>query len=462
MKPVPVPGSPETAKRPVEDSHRPRKRNWKRTLNLDLRWLGLWILFLIAIALRVYELASHHWPAYLHDVSSHVQYVEYISSHHRLPPVDDDLEYPQQPLYYLLAAPFYDGGKSTDENMDRLAPLGCGFSILALGLIFASLRQLSSWLLRYGLFVFIAFNPAFILASCFVGNDGLEAFFGCLYFYCLLRINRQPRSTGYFLICVGALLGALCTKLNAVALLAAVPWILWRKARCDRGWRPTLWRLAGIATLLTVWSGAMLDRAWNRENHTFVFVHAWIWDYLEIKERPAVYLFSFRFPELIAAGQATTTENTPNRVRFSFPTWEYGNMLLGEFGYDDDPYIGTLSRAVLLTGAILLFGVGLSVAIFFLSRPFWSWRHFFSLHGTALLLVAGSTALLLSYVHSFPNTCNADYRFQSPTFPWMAYGIGRGLSAFPRSPLWRYAVIVFMGAFTLASVGLIALLFTRH
>jgi hypothetical protein len=442
------------AAQPPADSRRSQRRRWL--------WLGLGVLFLLASSLRVYEFFSHHWGSYLHDPSSHSTYVGYVNAHHRLPPVDDDLEYPQQPLYYVLAAPFYHANENADENVEHLAPLGLVISILSLVLTLASLRYLSAWLLRYGLFLFIGFNPAFVLLSCGVGNDGLAALCGTLFFFSLLRLNRNPRSLGYFVLAALAILGALLTKLNGVVLLAAIPWLLWRAAQGDASLKPTAWRFASMVLVLVVWAGCVLDRAWLKDRREFVFVHAWIWDYLEIKENFLVYALSFRLPDLIAAGQASTTNDTPDSVRFSFPTWEYGNMLLSENGYTNDKVLGVFSRLVLISGTYLLLALGLFVCMTLLSRPLWPWPHLFSLNRIALLLVAGSTALILYYVHSVPDTCNADYRFQSATFPWMGYCIGRGMCAFPRSRFWRRTMICFMALFLGASLCFLVALYVRR
>ncbi|MCE0498025.1 MAG: hypothetical protein LV481_08790 [Methylacidiphilales bacterium] len=414
------------------------------------------------MSIRFYHLASHHWSAYVHDGASHAAYVGYVRVHLRLPPVDDDFEYPQQPLYYLLAAPFYNTHQNWDQNWDNLAPLGFCISAASLTLVFLSLRYLSSWLLRYGIFVFLAFTPAFVLASSCIGNDGLGFFFGAFCFYCILRLNRSPGTARHFIMAIGALLGALLTKLNGIVLLLALPWLLWRRARFDSSWKPTVTRLAVVVLLVTLWACGVLYRGWNPGSRQFVFAHAWMWDAMKINENRLVFWLRFDLSNLILAGQTTTTAGTPDEVRFSFPSWEYGNMLLGEYGYADDPVLLFCTRQVIVAGTYLLFGLAFFIFITLLSRPIWPWQNIFSLSRTVLLLIVGSTCLVLAFVYSDPVMCNADFRYQNFALPWIGYGIGRGLCAFPRSSVWRYTMVGFMVLYVYASLCLLTALYIRR
>jgi len=427
-----------------------------------LLWRGLWVLFIAAVAIRFYHLASHHWPAYVHDGASHASYVQYIRVHHRLPSVDDGLEFPQQPLYYVLATPFCRTDQTFDQNQEHLAPFGFCISVASLFVAFLSLRYLSSWLLRYGMFVFLAFTPAFVLASSYVGNDGLGFFWGTFCFYCIVRLNRNPQATRYFILAIVAVLGALLTKLNGIILLVALPWLLWRRARYDVIWKPTATRLAVLVLLVTLWAGGILHRAWSPANRQYIFSHAWMWDYMKVNENMLVYWLRFDLSNLILAGQTCTIALTPDEVRFSFPSWEYGNMMLGEYEYADDPVLLFCSRQLIVAGTYLLFGLVLFIFVTLLSRPLWPWQKIFSLNRTALLLIAGSTCLILAFVYTVPVMCNADYRYQSYTFSWMGYCIGRGLCAFPKSPVWRNSMIGFMVFYGYASLCLLAAIYIRR
>ncbi|HUB68379.1 MAG TPA: hypothetical protein VL981_12915 [Candidatus Methylacidiphilales bacterium] len=426
-------------------------------------WRGLTLLFISALVIRFYHLASHHWIEYMHDSASHAAYVEYLRLHYRLPPVDEGhLEYPQQPLYYLLAMPFYQTDKNWDQNLDNLAPLGFCLSTAALSFVFFSLRYLSSWPLRYGVFVFFAFTPAFVLASSCVGNDVLGVFWGAFYFFCILRFNRNPRAIRYFILTIGTLVAALLTKLNGVILFVALPWLLWRRAQHDISWKQTATRFAVITLMMALLGGGILYRAWSPAHRQFIFAHSWIWDYMAIHENSWVYALRFDLSGLISAGQTTTTNVTPDEVRFSFPSWEYGNMLLGEYEYNNDPVLLFYSRQLIVAGTSLLFGLVLFTIGAFLSRPVWPWQEIISLNRTALLLIVGSSCLILAFVHWAPVMCSADYRYQCSTFPWMGYAMARGLCAFPKSIFWRNTIMGFLGFYTYACISFLIALYIQR
>jgi hypothetical protein len=427
-----------------------------------LLWEGIWLLFLLAVSIRFYHLVSHEWGTYLHDIESHEVYAKYIADHHWLPKPDDEFETPQQPLYYVIAAGFINGHLNFDQTLDNLARLGFCISVATLIVTIGALRHISSWLTRYTLFVFMAFTPSFILYSCCVGNDGLVSFFGALFLLSILRLNRNPASTFNLILVMVALFGALLSKLSALVLLAALPWIFWRSAHFDLTWKTTAKRIAIITSLVAAWAGAVLYRAWNPETKAFVFSHGWVWDYMAIKENFAIYVTRFDLSSLIITGQANTVGCTPDYVRFSFPTWEYGNMLLGECEFASDPVLLFCTRQLIIAGTILLFGLILFFFMALFSQPVWPWRKIFSVNRLMLLMVVGTTFLLLNFVYALPNTCSADFRYQGVAWASYGFGIGRGLCAFPRSLVWKTAMWCFLAFYAYACVYFMIYLYIRR
>ncbi len=69
------------------------------------------------------------------------------------------------------------------------------------------------------------------------------------------------------------------------------------------------------------------------------------------------YIFACNLSDVFQAGQATTVDDTPESVRYSFLNFEYGNMLLGEYGYIGNWGLGICTRVVLIFGTILPFGL---------------------------------------------------------------------------------------------------------
>jgi hypothetical protein len=308
-------------------------------------------------------------------------------------------------------------------------------------------------------FVFYAFTPSFILASPFVGNDGLLAFFGAFFFLCALRFNRRP-SRRHFALLVLALAGALFSKLGGIVLLAAIPWILWRSSRRDVTWKPTAVRSGVLALVIFVWGVTGVARAWDSTSHQFTYYHGWILDYMEIKENLLVYVLRFDLSALIVSGQATTVNNTPDNVRFSFPSWEYGNMLLGEYEYSGSPKLLFNARQVIVSGTFLLFGLVLFGFTALLSRPWWPMGDLLSLNRTAAVLLIGAVAMLLSFVALVPNTCTADFRYLLVIAPWLGFAAARGLSIFRWGWAMRTLGCLSLAGYVVASVSLFSTLFS--
>jgi hypothetical protein len=433
-------------------------------------WRGLYILFVIAIGLRLYNLTSGFWAYYEHDMESHVENVKYVATHHWPAPMTEDWnEYDQPVLYYIIAATFYNTKENIEpQNEANLAPLGLCISIATLFVVLLSLRYISSWIHRYTLFIFMAVMPSFVLSSSCVGNDGLVGLFGALSLLFILKLNRNPGSNSDFGLSIGSFWGAIFTKANGVALLMATPWILWRKAVYDSSWKQSAKRMAWVGLIMAVLTAIMFYRQWCPESHRFIFAHPVpgpgsrvIWEYMEIKEDLRIYAVRFDLPALIAAGMTTTTDSTPDMVRYSFPSWEYGNMLLGEWEYAPNPVLLVGSRLVIISGTVLLLGLVLFFFMTLFSSPVWPWQKVFTLNRLALLLIGTSTILILKLIWLNPDACGADYRYQAPTFSWMGYSIGRGLCAFPRSIVWKVFVSLLLTFFVGSCFYLLFVVYDR-
>lgn len=451
----------DTASSLPAPSRRFRRNRWL--------WHGLQVLFVIAAGLRLYNLTSGFWAYYEHDMHSHAENVQYVATHHWPAPMTEDWnEYDQPVLYYVLASLFYNTKQSLEQNQGNLAPFGLCISIATLFVVYRSLRYISSWITRYVLFIFMGFVPCFVLNSSCVGNDGLVGFFGALSLLYILRLNRNPGSNPNFVLSIGSFWGAVFTKANGVALLLATPWILLRKAAHDPTWKPNIKRVAWVALVSAILTGIVFFRQWCPESHRFIFAHPVpgpgyrvIWEYMEIKEDLRIYAVRFDLSALIAAGETTTTDSTPDMVRFSFPSWEYGNMLLGEYEYGTNPVLLFGSRQVIIAGTVLLLGLVLFVFIALFGSPVWPWQRIFTLNRLALLLICTSTVLILKLIWLNPDACGADYRYQAPTFSWMGYSIGRGLAAFPRSRVWMIFVSLLLAFFLYSSLYLLFFIYDR-
>ncbi len=431
-------------------------------------WSGLWLILIVAVGLRIGDYSSRYRYVRMNDIYEHLQYIDYVSHHCAIPLPCDGFEFSQEPFYYWLAALVYSPSLSViaDQNWASVAGMGLVLNLAGLWILFCTLKYLSSWLVRYGLLIFIGLTPSFVLHCSGVGNDGLVGLFAMAYFFCLHRLNRRPGKTSHFWSAIMVFILALFSKLNGIILILSLPWLFWRASAGRLFGRRTLVR-AGIVLLLgMVWLGSVIHHAWIPNRNEYLLVTWWPFPNQSIEGSKLHYALHFSLPDLIEAGQTTThASKVPlhpqavDNVRFSFWTWTFGNMLLGSWDYNVDVRVHEVASVVIVFGTIFPLGLGLFAVI-----TLWgSWRagnaRFSPFNATALALTVGMIAMALQYTLTHPTVCCADFRLETVTFAWMGYCCCRGWTVFPRSRALKTVVIVFLGGYGLSSFALYGLLY---
>jgi hypothetical protein len=430
-------------------------------------WGGLWLILIVAVGLRIGDYASRYRYARMNDLYDHMLYIDYVR-HHFAPPLPcDGFEFYQQPFYYWLAACVYSPTLpvTSDENWANVAAMGLVLNLAGLWILFCTLKYLSSWLVRYGLLIFIGLTPSFVLHCAIIGNDALAAFFGMAYFYCLQRFNRRAGKTSNFWSAIAVFMLQIFTKLNGIVLFLSLPWLFW-KASAGRLFERRMLVRAGILLLLgMVWIGSVIHHAWIPNRNEYLLVEWWPFPDQGIKVSKLHYALHFSLPDLIEAGQTTThVSKVPlhpqavDNVRFSFWTWTLGNMLLGSWDYNVDVRVHEAASVVIVFGTIFPLGLGLFAAITLLGPWLTRNARFSPFNATALALTVGMAALSLQFTLTHPTVCAADFRLEAVTFAWMGYCSCRGWTVFPRSRALRTVAIVFLVGYVLSSFTLYGLL----
>jgi hypothetical protein len=113
-------------------------------------WTSVLAILILGVVLRILftgyfgvrENYNNFWgtTTYTHDTVEHIQYIKFVAQNLSLPEVDKGLEYPQQPLYYVLTGFSYrllQNFLASDSAIFRiLIWYSCLFSILSLLFIF--------------------------------------------------------------------------------------------------------------------------------------------------------------------------------------------------------------------------------------------------------------------------------------------------------------------------------------
>ncbi|MDB6110681.1 MAG: Photosystem assembly protein Ycf3 [Pedosphaera sp.] len=185
------------------------------------------------------------------DVVAHLEYIDYIRTHHALPLATEGWEMCQPPLYYMISAAIASPLKATTygpEVIGLCRIFGLLFSIAHFTLIFLSARLLFPRQFGKQLFALIlaACLPEHIYLSQYVTNESFTAacVTGALYF--CLRILTQDRDSWRLPAAAGFCLGlGLLSKITAIFAVpfiggALFGWLVLKRPGDGRAWVRTL------------------------------------------------------------------------------------------------------------------------------------------------------------------------------------------------------------------------------
>lgn len=228
------------------------------------RWLvpGLWF------ALGVWSLGRLPAPVGF-DVPGHLEYINHLLAHGRVPLANEGWQLFQSPLYYALSAPLAWLGlkiatPDTAAALLRIIPLLCG--LLQIEVAFRAARRVFPARpdLQIVAVVLAAALPMNLYLSRYVGNEPLAALLSSLVFLLCLRLVRpaQGENLRWVPLQLGVVFGlALLTKVSAVLTGGAVLVALAARSAAEGGTprpfsvrrlTPFLWT-AGAAAAIAGW-----------------------------------------------------------------------------------------------------------------------------------------------------------------------------------------------------------------
>ena len=216
-----------------------------------------------------------------YDSPTHLDYINYIRTHHALPIATDGWEMCQPPLYYLLSALILNVlhmPTTSDAAIHALRTFGLLLGILHFTLVFLSARLLfpKQLLKRFFCLLFAALLPEQIFLANYITNEFLAAVFVTAAIYFCLRLLKNDRASALNSAAIGLCLGGgLSTKATAVVavpfLLGAIAFWVFLKHRAST----EIWvRTFGIAAIITVLvGGGHYLRTWKHFGTPLV--HDW-------------------------------------------------------------------------------------------------------------------------------------------------------------------------------------------
>lgn len=388
-----------------------------------------WILGILLAGALIRVLYFHKFGVMLfqHDWQGHIEFIKYISAHWSLPLPSKGLEYPQQPLYYLIT-----GGIDTLLTRFGLAQkdvwfgigyfsLLCSFVFLYYSYRFMALMTQNEWVRGIAM-IFVSLTPSLVYMSARINNDVLVMALSAFSLYYVVKSYHSGFGKDFYTALLGVSL-LFMTKISTVPMEVLLFILLivayagaGERERKQTGRALYLFGVTGLfllgMTLLRVYMPAEgILHMVNSSGH---------YPGQSITALGADYFGTFHFGTLFEAGCSHVFGQDP--IRFSFLTYQYGTMFFGEFDYsyflNKSTWLHPVMQAVLLLG--LLFVLGFAGYIVRLYRASLLDKLLFA----TLLL---NLLLILKFMFDYPSVCNTDFRYFVPSFLLLAYVFSKGL-----------------------------------
>jgi len=367
---------------------------------------------------------------YTHDTPNHIQYIKFVAENLSLPEVDKGLEYPQQPLYYIITGityRFFNYFISSDQTILRmLVWLSAFFSIGALIFVYSLAKKItdSIWVQSFitGLF---SFTPAIVYQAGMLNNDSFLTFLATGTFFFLVAFIKNEKTKNIILAIIFAVL-TVFTKISGGILLIIILSTLIYKYGYKKD-QKTNYKISAIIYLSFLIGflcfGAYLYRAYIPSAGGFRFVESYVYEGQQTNPTHISYFLNFNFSEFLKEGQAFVYGN--EHVARNFPTFLYGSFLFGEYSYTNItniyPFIKILMQLIILLG--LLFPLGIIINLFYIKK--WNTVDYISAFGSIINL-----GLIIFFLFRYPSVCNSDFRYLSPMFSGLIILSGMGLYRF--------------------------------
>ena len=409
-------------------------------------------LFAAGVAVRFGYLSVTPYSVRDHDVSGHVEYIEYILSHGSLPPPYGGWSFYQPPLYYLLGAGLWKALTilGAESRATILRALQVQSLLYQLGFLGFALGTVSLWVGRLpdalfgrrlasrsalgALFVaLLCLWPSGVIHAVRIGNDDLFYLWFGAGFYFASRWWISGRDRDFH---VAALCGALgmLTKSNSLLLFVLLAVLLAVRLIKDRERRLVAYlkRAWPMAVLILKSAGVALGRAVvdavsGRRAHVLVGNMNQAHDNIAVGNRASNYLW---FDTKIFVTEPFTNSLDDARGRQFFWNYTLKSSLFGEFSFDH-PLLS--DAAVVLS--ILMIVIVACVVVRMVTATREDWLKDLPTFALVPILFAGLAALRMT----LPMACSNDFRYILPVLTPALYLYVSGVIVFREHGWTRFA-----------------------
>jgi hypothetical protein len=368
------------------------------------------LIITLGVIVRVIYFNKFGVMLFQHDWHGHIELIKYLAQNYSIPAVPNKgWEYPQQPLYYIITAFIY---KVSNGNLEYIGYFSIFCSILFLIYSYKLLNLIADRYTIYIALLFLSFTPSLIYMSARINNDTLVLALSVIsIFYIVKSYNIGFKK--YFFTALLFTTMLFLTKIST----ATVELLFFILLLLNRGYsnQRYLFGVVGVFILtLTLW------HLYHPLMEKFYFVNSAKFPKQTIEELNSNYFFSFNILELFKQNFSYVFGN--DMIRFSFPTYQFGTMLFGEFDYkyfiQKTPNITLLMKSIIALSTIYI--IGLFSYIVFIYKENYIQKLLF---GVVLL----NLFLIIKFITDYPSICNSDFRYFVGSFTIISYIFAKGL-----------------------------------
>lgn len=373
-------------------------------------------IIIIGVSLRIFVLNSVSNWEYQHDYNGHIKSIQYYAENPWSPPQPDKgLQYPQQPLYYLITGAMYNTGDlfywNKTDKIYSIRAFSVFLSALSMIIGLFLIRLYTQRQLLINIFLsFLAFTPSFVLAGAFVNNDVLNTFLGILSIFGVSLFYKKTDSLSFFLAS-SAILLAMLTKISSILLtifFAVVVIYIYKLKPYEKAKKIQKEALFFSLAVLFIFGWTLL-KAYIPMSGEFRFVNSALYFNQIIPYLGLSYFFTFNWFDLIEHAQATVLYN--DSIRFSLPTYLYGTMFLEDHVYIEKYLQGGLfklsAQITYILGVIYLIGL-LFYFLFF--------KKLETMSKLLIIPIVINLLLIIKFLNDYWVVCNSHFRYFSPVF----------------------------------------------
>jgi len=424
----------------------------------------LYIVLSLGILIRVLYFHKFGVTLFQHDWHGHIEFIKYIANSWMLPLPSKGLEYPQQPLYYLLAGGLY-ALLSNFSLTEKEILFGIGYISLFSSIVFLyysyrfiSLLTQSRWVKTVAM-IFISLTPSIVYLSARINNDSLVMALSVFSLYYILKAYQSEFKTGFYMALLGVSL-LFMTKISAasIELLFFILLItvytranqqIYSIDQDDIKKKLYLFGVVGIFLLgFTLWRVYLpIENTLHMVNSSAHYPNQIISSF------GLSYFGTFNIASLLDVGYSHVYGS--ESIRYSFFTYQYGTMFFGEFDYayffKKHIYLIIVMKVILLFG--LVYTVGFISYLFTIYKKPLIEKLLFA----TLLL---NLLLIIKFMLSYPAVCNTDFRYFVPSFVLFSFIFANGLLYFKQIKLLWRVLNIMIGILFISEVLFFVILLT--